>query len=216
MKKTDFWLWNTERISYLRNCKNLVWQIQIYLNLGNLENQRCWLGTQEVTRHRNMAQIILLLYAITNEKTVKLMQIDRLRSASKTIQQKLVPITMVGIPYFSLVFLGIPGFCSCSSACWFRGTRNVSQPITFIKLISNNGFLIISWNGDFIWDKHHMKEINIIICCIQQVCSSGNAINLSLKACENWILLYELFIYERHFSASFRSRPWCYTRVLFL
>ena len=43
-----------------------------------------------------MAQTFLLLYAITNEKTVKLTQIDRIPA---------VPITVVGIPYLSLIYL---------------------------------------------------------------------------------------------------------------
>ena len=38
--------------------------------------------TQEVSWHSNMAQPILLLYAIKHEKTVKFMQVDRLLSAS--------------------------------------------------------------------------------------------------------------------------------------
>ena len=49
-----------------------------------MENQRCWFGTQKVTLHRNKPPSFLLLYVITNEKTVKLMQIDRLLPISKT------------------------------------------------------------------------------------------------------------------------------------
>ena len=56
----------------------------MFLNIGNLENQRCWFGTQKVKQHPNKPPTFLLLYAITNEKTVKLMQIDRLLFASKT------------------------------------------------------------------------------------------------------------------------------------
>ena len=44
-----------------------------------------------------MAPTFLLLYVITNEKTVKLMQIDRL--TARLILQKHIPITLVGIPY---------------------------------------------------------------------------------------------------------------------
>ena len=49
----------------------------IFLNIGNLENQRGWFGTQEGTLHPNKASTFLLLYAITNEMTVKLTQLDR-------------------------------------------------------------------------------------------------------------------------------------------
>ena len=52
-----------------------------------------------------MAQTFLLLYAITNEKTVKLTQIDRIPAASRTSLQKHVPITLIGIPYLSLIYL---------------------------------------------------------------------------------------------------------------
>ena len=38
----------------------------------------------KVKLHRNKPPTFLLLYAITNGKTVKLMQVDRLLSASKT------------------------------------------------------------------------------------------------------------------------------------
>ena len=55
--------------------------------MGNSENQRCWFqwfGTQKIKLHSNKPLTFLLLYAITNEKTVKLMQNDRLLFASKT------------------------------------------------------------------------------------------------------------------------------------
>ena len=42
--------------------------------MGNL---RCWFGTQKVKLHANKRPTFLLLYAITNEKTVQLMQVDR-------------------------------------------------------------------------------------------------------------------------------------------
>ena len=44
----------------------------------------CWFGTKKVTLHPNKPPTFLILYAITNEKTVKLMQVDRLLFASKT------------------------------------------------------------------------------------------------------------------------------------
>ena len=56
----------------------------MFLNIGNLEKKRYWFGTQKVTLHPNKSPKLSLLYAITNEKTVKLMQVDRLLSASKT------------------------------------------------------------------------------------------------------------------------------------
>ena len=40
--------------------------------------------TQKVKLHPNKPPTFLLLYAITDEKTVKLMQVDRVLSASKT------------------------------------------------------------------------------------------------------------------------------------
>ena len=46
-----------------------------------------------------MAQTLLLLYAITNEKTIKLTEINRIPATSCTSPQKHVPITLVGIPY---------------------------------------------------------------------------------------------------------------------
>ena len=53
--------------------------------------KECWFGeskvlfwTQKLTLHPNKLPTFLLLYSITNEKTVKLMPIDRLLSASKT------------------------------------------------------------------------------------------------------------------------------------
>ena len=45
---------------------------------------KVWFGTQKVKFHPNKPPNFLLLYSITNEKTVKLMQIDRLLPASKT------------------------------------------------------------------------------------------------------------------------------------
>ena len=45
-----------------------------------------------------MSPTSLVLYAITNEKTVKLMQIDRIPAASCDSPLKHVPITLVGIP----------------------------------------------------------------------------------------------------------------------
>ena len=53
-----------------------------------------------------MASTFLLLYAITNEKIIKLTQIDRIPAASRASQQKHVPIILVGIPYLSLIYLG--------------------------------------------------------------------------------------------------------------
>ena len=53
-----------------------------------------------------MAPSFLLLYVITNEKTLKLSQIDWLLAASKIFPQKHVPTTLVDIPGTTLV--GIP------------------------------------------------------------------------------------------------------------
>ena len=44
-----------------------------------------WVWTQKVIWHPNMSPTFLLLYAITNEKTLKLTQIDRMLAASKII-----------------------------------------------------------------------------------------------------------------------------------
>ena len=86
----------------------------------------CWFETQKVTLHPNKAPYFLLLYAITNEKTVKLMKIDGLPSESKTSPAEarsnnsgtytllkchipLVYLTKVshtfGIPYLILTYL---------------------------------------------------------------------------------------------------------------
>ena len=55
-----------------------------------------------------MAPTFLLLYAITNEKTVKLTQRDRIQAESRASPQKHVPITLVGIPYLNLIYqLGV-------------------------------------------------------------------------------------------------------------
>ena len=55
-----------------------------YLNIGNLKNKMCCFWTQEVTWHPNIAQTFLLSYAITNEKTAKLIQVDTMPAASRT------------------------------------------------------------------------------------------------------------------------------------
>ena len=44
----------------------------------------CWIWARKVKLHPNKPPSFLLLCAITNEKTVKLIQLDRLLSASKT------------------------------------------------------------------------------------------------------------------------------------
>ena len=64
---------------YLRNTQN-SYQIN-HFNIGNLESQS---GTQKVTLHPNKAQTFSSLYAITNKKSVKLVQIERLLPSSKT------------------------------------------------------------------------------------------------------------------------------------
>ena len=52
-----------------------------------------------------MIPIALLLYAITNLQTLKLIQIDSLHPPPGLLPQKHVPITLVGIPYVSLYTL---------------------------------------------------------------------------------------------------------------
>ena len=49
---------------------------QTSINAGYLENQWCWFWTQGVTCYPNMAHTFLLLNTITNDNTVKLIQID--------------------------------------------------------------------------------------------------------------------------------------------
>ena len=71
----------------------------LYINIATLEKQRFWIWTQDVTWHPNIAHIFLLLYAITNEKTVKLIQIDTMPAASALSSHKHVPITLMSIPY---------------------------------------------------------------------------------------------------------------------
>ena len=56
--------------------------------------------------------------SLSDEKTVKFTLMDRLISASKTNNLEYVPITLVDIPYSSLICLGIiivTGSCSCWS-----------------------------------------------------------------------------------------------------
>ena len=53
---------------------------------------------QKVICHSNMAPSFLLLHDITNEKTLKLKQIDRLPALPRFSPQKHVPTTLVGIP----------------------------------------------------------------------------------------------------------------------
>ena len=56
----------------------------MFLNIGNLENQSnlVWDPISKITSE--LVTNDLLLYVITNEKTVKLIQLDRLLSASET------------------------------------------------------------------------------------------------------------------------------------
>ena len=48
---------------------------------------------------------VLLLYSITNEKIVKLTEIDWILAASCASAQKFVPLTLVCLPYLSLIYL---------------------------------------------------------------------------------------------------------------
>ena len=57
---------------------------------------------------RKITYRFVLLYAIINEKTVKLMQLDRLYPPQRLLQQKQVPITLLGDLLLSLIYLGIP------------------------------------------------------------------------------------------------------------
>ena len=52
-----------------------------------------------------MAPTFSLLYAITNEKAVNLTQIDRITAAFRASPQKHVKITLLGILYFSIIYL---------------------------------------------------------------------------------------------------------------
>ena len=63
----------------------------------------CWFWTQKLALHPNKPPTFLLLYAITNEKTVKLMQIGRLQSASATSPAE--TRSNNSGPYRSLVYL---------------------------------------------------------------------------------------------------------------
>ena len=74
-----FCLWNTERI-LISETPTLV-SDKSNREFGKLQ-MLVW--DKKVTLHPNKAPTFLLIYAITNEKTVKLMQVDRLLSASKT------------------------------------------------------------------------------------------------------------------------------------
>ena len=82
-EKDLFCLWNTVRILISETPKIVSDKSKYFFKIMNLENQRCWFGTQKVKLHPNKPPTFLLLYAITNEKTVKLMQLDRLLFASR-------------------------------------------------------------------------------------------------------------------------------------
>ena len=72
-----------------------------------------------------MAQTILLLYAIANEKTVKLIAIDRMPAASKTYTvQKHSPIIIVGILY---LISCIPFVQSTSYTLDFNNVNVIAQ-----------------------------------------------------------------------------------------
>ena len=66
----SFCLWNTERILISESPKIVSDKSKYFLYIGNLENQCCWFGTQKVKLHLNKDPTFLLLYTITNEKTV--------------------------------------------------------------------------------------------------------------------------------------------------
>ena len=58
---------------------------------------------QKITLHPNMSPTFSLLYAIANEKTVVILmqsQIERLYPPPRLFPEKLVTITLVGIPKY--------------------------------------------------------------------------------------------------------------------
>ena len=71
-----FCLWNTEPILISETPKSYRINKR-FLKIGDLENKRCWHGIQKVKLIKNKPPKFLLLYVITNKKTVKLTQIDR-------------------------------------------------------------------------------------------------------------------------------------------
>ena len=84
-------------------------QIQIFINIENFKNHWCWSCTQEETLHPNIAHF-LLLYAITNEKTVKFIR-RQLRQSFFTHLN--VTIILVNIPYL----VHIPCLCCSLTRC---------------------------------------------------------------------------------------------------
>ena len=83
--------------------------------------------TPKVTLHPNKAPTFLLLHAITNEKTVKLMQIDRLLSASKTFSAETrssnsgrYTLIKSHIPWIRALVLGENGLQAVNKANKFK------------------------------------------------------------------------------------------------
>ena len=95
--------------------------------MSYLENQRCWFVTQKVKLHPNKPPTFLLLDANTNKKTVKLMQVDRLLSASRLHSQKHVPMTL-GADSQTCLKLSTSQYLSLSCVMLFKlclGGRNL-------------------------------------------------------------------------------------------
>ena len=100
-RKRPPFLWNTEYISMNplpeKHIKSILINPNIFKYWEFGELKVLVLNTKSDITSK-CGTIFLLLYAITNEKTVKLTQIDRIPAASRVSQQKHVPITLVGMP----------------------------------------------------------------------------------------------------------------------
>ena len=97
--------------------------------MGNLENQSYLFWTQEVTWHLNIGPTFLL-YVITNEKIVKLMQIDRLLSTSRLLQKHIMQVFYIYIKCLK-IFIDINSTISFSYS-WHRGRISLSELLCFI------------------------------------------------------------------------------------
>ena len=99
---------NTERIHICEAHLKLSLinpNISKYREFGESNVLVLGMTSKEVTLYQNMAQTFLLLYAITNEKTVRLMQIGMMPAAFKTYRPETLPNNSDRYTLLSLIYL---------------------------------------------------------------------------------------------------------------
>ena len=140
--KTDTKI-NSYFVEYLTNlvCQahepQLV-RIQIFINIGYLENQWSWFWTHSLTWHPNMAQTFLLLDAITDEKTVKLIQLDTMPALLSRISHLQVPIILMIIRYLVHILWGK------DHCCYTHCTDAIERLYIYMKIRYNCAYIFIS------------------------------------------------------------------------